>query len=146
MDDKLNAERLRALDEAATVGDLSTAERQAAEEIIECPICQGHGEVLAADYCNIDGKALGVQFYGIGSEFGAHEALWSYLRNAVPAILAMAEDNASMLRILAVFERHYKANNCDGREGNVSIPVSALRAAASFLAARRALAKENASA
>lgn len=91
MDDKLNFERLRELDACATPGDLSTAEYHDAEEIIECPICQGDGEVLAADYCNIDGKALGVQFYGIGSEFGAHEALWRYLRNAVPEILALLE-------------------------------------------------------
>lgn len=88
--------KLKALDSAATAGDLSTAERHIAEEHIECPVCQGEGEVLAADYCNIDGKALGVQFYGIGGEFGAHEALWTFLRNSVPEIIAMAEDAARL--------------------------------------------------
>lgn len=86
------AERLKKLHEFATKGDLSTAERYTEHEHIECPVCQGDGEVLASDYCNIDGKALGVQFYGIGNEFGAHEALWSYLVHSVPAILAMAEE------------------------------------------------------
>lgn len=88
----IDVEKLKKLHEFATKGDLSTAERHVAEEHIECPVCQGDGEVLSSDYCNIDGKALGVQFYGIGKEFGAHEALWSFLRNSVPAILAMAEE------------------------------------------------------
>lgn len=88
----IDVEKLKKLHEAATKGDLSTAERYTEHEHIECPVCQGDGEVLASDYCNIDGKALGVQFYGIGNEFGAHEALWSYLVHSVPAILAMAEE------------------------------------------------------
>lgn len=96
-----DADKLRALDEAATTGDLSTAERHIKHEHIECPICQGDGEVLATDYCNIDSKALGVQFYGIGNEFGAHEALWTYLRHSVPAILAMAEDRKAWAEAVA---------------------------------------------
>jgi len=61
-----------------------------------------------------------------------------------PAILAMAEEQQQMLRILAVFERHYQAKGCEGLEGEVSIPVTALRAAAAFLSGRRALGKDKA--
>ena len=39
------------------------------------------------------------------------------------------------IRILEIFRRHYDLNDCEGRTGNIEIPVSALRAAASFLAA-----------
>ncbi|MBU9592711.1 hypothetical protein [Burkholderia multivorans] len=50
---------------------------------IECPCCSGEGSVeLEADFLNYDGKALGVQFYGIGAEPGAAEA---YFRAASPA-------------------------------------------------------------
>lgn len=80
-------EELLTLAEKATPGRLETAERHTAEEMIECPICNGDGEVYASDYCNIDGRALGVQFYGIGPEFGAHEALWSFLMANLPAII-----------------------------------------------------------
>lgn len=80
-------EKLEALAAAATVGDLTTAERYRPEEWFECPFCED-GEIKAADYCNFDHKALGVQFYGIGPEFGAHEKLWSELVNNLPTILA----------------------------------------------------------
>lgn len=36
------------------------------------------------DYCNFDGAAIGVQFYGIGNEFGAAER---YYRAANPAAI-----------------------------------------------------------
>lgn len=133
---QIDTDKLRALYEAATRGDLATAERHIECETVECPACQGDGELDAADYCNFDGVALGVQFYGIGGQFGAHEALWRYLVQSIPAILAMAEERDRMLRILAVFERHYQAKGCEGLEGEVSIPVTALRAAAAFLSAR----------
>jgi hypothetical protein len=84
-------EELRTLAEKATPGRLETAQRHIAEEVIECPICNGDGEVYASDYCNIDGRALGVQFYGIGPEFGAHEALWSFLMANLPTILTALE-------------------------------------------------------
>lgn len=84
---KQKIERLRSLMEKATPGDLTTAER-AQDEFIECPICLGAGEVEARDYCNIDHKALGVQFYGIGPEFGTHEALWSECINSLPDLLS----------------------------------------------------------
>lgn len=82
---------LRELLAAATPGNLSTAERHTPSECVECPMCQGDGEIEAADYCNFDGKALGVQFYGIGNEFGAHERLWSATIKALPMLLDLAE-------------------------------------------------------
>ncbi|WP_103727618.1 hypothetical protein [Novosphingobium sp. HII-3] len=92
----LSHDTLKALHEAATPGDLSAAEEYTASETVECPCCQGDGEVEAADYCNFDGVALGVQFYGIGQEFGAHEALWTYLRNAVPEILTLIAERDAL--------------------------------------------------
>ena len=92
MDNQKLSARLSALAEKATKGDLSTAERHIEQEWCECPACDGSGEVLATDYCNFDGKALGVQFYGIGSEFGAHEALWRELVNALPTIISALQE------------------------------------------------------
>ena len=88
-------EELEKLIAEATPGDLSTAELSR-EEVIECPVCGGDGEVDAVDYCNFDHKALGVQFYGIGKEFGAHEKLWSYFMNNAPTILEALTERASM--------------------------------------------------
>ena len=88
-------EELEKLIAEATPGDLSTAELSR-EEVIECPVCGGDGEVDAVDYCNFDHKALGVQFYGIGKEFGAHEKLWSYFMNNAPAIVEALTERASM--------------------------------------------------
>lgn len=84
-------ERLRKLLADATPGDLATAERHTENETVECPLCH-EGEVEASDYCNIDGKALGVQFYGIGKEFGAHERLWSETLAALPNLLTTLEN------------------------------------------------------
>jgi hypothetical protein len=83
------AVELKRLHEAATPGDLSTAELPPRDqEDVDCPCCGGEGTVPATDYCNIDGVALGVQFYGIGSEFGAHEKLWRFFVKNIPAILS----------------------------------------------------------
>lgn len=79
---------------AATPQNLDSAEivenPQTGEKFLECPCCGGEGSVkLHADYCNYDGHALGVQFYGIGPEHLAAEA---YFRAASPAtILALIE-------------------------------------------------------
>ena len=93
---------LRALLAACTKGDLSTAQRHIVCESVECPACQGDGEVEAADYCNFDGVALGVQFYGIGQEFGAHEKLWTAVARSLPALLDRVEAGE-------VWKRHYDA-------------------------------------
>lgn len=86
------SDRLEALAEKATKGDLLTAEEHIQHEWQECPFCDGSGEVEASVYVNFDSKALGVQFYGIGQEFGAHEALWRELVNALPTILQALKD------------------------------------------------------
>jgi hypothetical protein len=52
---------------------------------VECPACGGEGNVpRESEFCNYDGQALGVQFYGIGNAVGSAEA---FLRAAKPAIL-----------------------------------------------------------
>ena len=71
----------------ATKGDLATAEKVTADYAMECPVCCGEGEVDVKDYCNIDDKALGVQFYGVGHEFGAHEHLWTLVMRHLPGLL-----------------------------------------------------------
>ncbi len=73
--------------------------------MIECPICGGEGYAsLENDYCNFDGHAIGVQFYGIGPEFGAGE---EYFRAASPqriqaliTRLRAAEKDADRYRFL----------------------------------------------
>lgn len=62
---------------------------------IECPVCHGEGYAdLENDYCNFDNHAIGVQFYGIGPEFGAGE---NYFRAAKPAnILALITELRSL--------------------------------------------------
>jgi len=75
----------------ATPGDLKTAEASVVDagEYAECPLCCGEGEVEQdAHYNNFDAVALGVQFYGIGPHFGAHEKLWSWVMKHRQDILA----------------------------------------------------------
>lgn len=112
----LSHDTLKALHEAATPGDLSAAEEHTASETVECPCCQGDGEVEAADYCNFDGVALGVQFYGIGQEFGAHEALWKYLRNAVPEILTLIAERDAMRAALEWYADQMCEGLCLGKD------------------------------
>jgi hypothetical protein len=78
---------------AATPQDIDAAQRIEHYEDgnhIECPICGGDGYVeLNADFCNYDGEAQGVQFYGIGD---AHVVAEAYFRAAKPAtVLALIE-------------------------------------------------------
>lgn len=84
------AGELEELLEKATPGDLKTAEASVVDagEYAECPLCNGEGEVEQdAHYNNFDAVALGVQFYGIGPHFGAHEKLWTWLMKNREAIL-----------------------------------------------------------
>jgi hypothetical protein len=78
-------------------GKVSAMALDSAEEVvtqsgrmIECPVCCGEGYASAEnDYCNFDNHAIGVEFYGIGPEFGLAEA---YFRAASPAtILALLQ-------------------------------------------------------
>ncbi len=78
----LDLDKLEALARAATPQNFDSAQ-VLNQGHIECPSCDGSGEVeLTADYCNYDGKAMGVQFYGIGPE---HRAAEAFFRAANPA-------------------------------------------------------------
>lgn len=60
----------------ATPGDLNTAEHHTGADLFECPVCDGQGDIPGDVYNNIDGVALGVQFFGVGTEFGKYEAFF----------------------------------------------------------------------
>lgn len=88
---KQERDKLRELAQAATPQNLDSAEDSTKPSgYIECPHCGGDGSVeLTADYCNYDGVAMGVQFYGIGPEHLAAEA---FFRAANPTtILALLD-------------------------------------------------------
>lgn len=100
--DELIAE-LEAAANAATPQDLDSAEEIIKSDpgaMIECPVCGGEGYAsIENDYCNFDNHAIGVQFYGIGPEFGAGER---YFRAANPtAILALLAERAELKQQLA---------------------------------------------
>lgn len=78
----IDLDALRALAEKATPQDFDSAEYATNNGWIECPHCGGEGAVeMTADYCNYDGDALGVQFYGIGE---AHKNAEAFCRAANP--------------------------------------------------------------
>ncbi|MEX5744694.1 hypothetical protein [Massilia sp. X63] len=80
----LDLNKLKALAKAATPQNFDSAQITN-QGCIECPSCDGSGEVeLTADYCNYDGRAIGVQFYGIGPE---HRAAEAFYRAANPAAI-----------------------------------------------------------
>jgi hypothetical protein len=72
--------------EKATPLNLDTAEQHLSGSHT-CPFCDGDGDVSGETYVNFDGAATGVQFFGIGPEFGALE---EFVRAANPqAVLAL---------------------------------------------------------
>lgn len=84
---RIDLDELERLAKAATPQNIDAAEIIEGDEgkTIECPACSGEGYVsLEGDYCNFDGCAIGVQFYGIGNEHGAAER---YYRAANPAVV-----------------------------------------------------------
>ena len=89
-DEKLIAE-LERLRSAATPGDLDTAEIARTDEWLECPFCAGEGSVDGATYVNYDDAAVSVQFFGVGGQFLASEALYRALMRALPRLLALAK-------------------------------------------------------
>lgn len=100
--DELIAE-LEAAANAATPQNLDSAEeiiKADPDAMIECPVCCGEGYAsIENDYCNFDNHAIGVEFYGIGTEFGAGER---YFRAANPAtILALLAERAELKRQMA---------------------------------------------
>jgi hypothetical protein len=82
---------------AATPGDLDTVPSPPTEyggceesNYYECPFCCGDGSVDGRTYTNFDRVAMGVQFFGIGDEFGRYE---SYFRTMSPSTtLALVEE------------------------------------------------------
>lgn len=125
--DKLEA--LKAAARAATPQNIDTAEhidRFEDGSHIECPACGGEGSVeFEADFCNYDGHALGVQFYGIGKEHGAAEA---YFRAASPANVIALVDRLEraesrldfMLRTGAVVQWYGETCQLHGSAGVIS--------------------------
>lgn len=90
---QIDLDKLEALAKAATPQNLDSAQDATRHDgYIECPECGGEGTVeLTADYCNYDGKAMGVQFYGIGPEHRAAEAFFRAANPAtVIALIALA--------------------------------------------------------
>lgn len=89
----IDKQALREAAEKATVLNLDTAQeaRQEDDECIECPTCGGDGYMeVQRDYCNIDGVALGVLFYGIGEH---HVLAERFFRAANPAtVLALLDE------------------------------------------------------
>jgi hypothetical protein len=83
----MKPEELKQIAEQATPQNLDTAEqieKYSGEAVIDCPCCDGEGYLdLEADYCNYDGKAIGVQFYGVGATHGAAER---YVRTLNPEL------------------------------------------------------------
>lgn len=103
--DELIAE-LEAAANAATPQNLDSAEDIIKADpcvMIECPICHGEGYASHEnDYCNFDNHAIGVQFYGIGHEFGAGER---FFRAASPmTILALLSERAELKRQIGKLE------------------------------------------
>src|SRR5690606_8733580 len=99
---------LRDAAQAATEMNFDTAEIQDNPdgEFVECPCCSGEGTVdLLADYCNFDGVALGVQFYGVGEP---HQAAERYYRAANPkTVLAMLGEIDDLKRQIAAHQSHH---------------------------------------
>ena len=98
----LDLDAIEAAAKAATPQDFDSAELKVENGHVECPQCGGQGEVeLLAEYTNFDGVAIGVQFFGIGHEFGAAEAFY---RAANPAVVL------ELVRRLRIAEQMSEAN------------------------------------
>lgn len=88
----IDTTKLRELAQKATPQNFETAQIKTGNDAsIECPFCGGEGLIASeGGYCNYDGVAIGVEFYGVGTEFGAAEA---YYRAATPAtVLALLDE------------------------------------------------------
>ncbi len=82
MIDPTTLDRLKAAALACTPLDIDTAQFTKGEDDVDCFYCGGEGFVhLEATHGNFDNCAIGVQFFGIGNEFGAADR---YLREASP--------------------------------------------------------------
>jgi hypothetical protein len=77
---------LRKLLEKATPQNIDTAEISE-DGVYDCPLCQTQGFVDGLTFTNYDGIAQGVQFFGIGPEHKASEALFRAAVKHLPALL-----------------------------------------------------------
>jgi hypothetical protein len=115
-------EALKAAALAATPQDIDGAQRIDRYEDgshILCPACGGEGYVeLNADFCNYDGEAMGVQFYGIGN---AHVLAEAYFRAAKPAT------------VLALIERLERAEATPTRQADAAIAAGGAQEAMQML-------------
>lgn len=107
---------LREAAEKATALNLDTAQVKRGDDgYLECPCCEGAGYVEEeADFCNIDGVALGVQFYGIGDHHGLAE---KYFRAANPAtVLALLDELEAAEKLNAeLMEKQRLIDICQGQ-------------------------------
>ncbi|MEQ9887628.1 hypothetical protein ABRP55_13870 [Pectobacterium zantedeschiae] len=95
---------VKAAAESSTALNLDSAQLVRDEDgCFECPVCCGEGSVDAEnDYCNIDGAALGVQFYGIGEE---HVLAEKYFRSVSPSNITRLIDHIAALEQQLAAER-----------------------------------------
>ena len=104
---EIDLDTVEAAAPAATPLNLDSAQKVEKDAgSVECPLCSGEGSVeIGADYCNFDGVALGVEFYGIGNE---HLAAEHFIRSATPAVvLALVRHARATLhndRVLSALE------------------------------------------
>ncbi|MGA4275629.1 hypothetical protein ACI2VH_02660 [Ralstonia nicotianae] len=118
----LDLNELERLALKATPQQFDTAELKRENGVMDCPICHGEGSVdTEAEYCNYDGRAIGVEFYGIGKEFGAAER---YYRAARPAVIL-----AMIARIRELEQRAAVADNRSIYDGRVAVDLAVTRAA-----------------
>lgn len=101
---------LKAAALAATPQNFDTAELKVDEGYCECPVCGGGGAVeVLGEYTNYDDVAIGVQFFGIGPEFGLAEA---YYRAANPAaVLELIAENEALRKVANELRRWAQCEN-----------------------------------
>jgi len=99
-------EELEGLLAKATPGNLSTAEITEKDVWHECPFCAGAGDVTGETYTNFDNAAIGVQFFGVGSEHVVHRELWEACIRHLPALLSAARQAERMRKALEDIAAH----------------------------------------
>lgn len=89
-----------ALKDSIGAGNLATSELMRADEQVDCPACNGEGCVDVDTYTNFDDRSVGVQFYGVGPDFGRYEKLYEYGIQSAPALAAALVETEAELRKL----------------------------------------------
>ena len=128
-------DELRAAAEAASNGNLDTAERVMVGEI-QCPLC-GDGVIDHKTWTNIDDKPVGIEVFGLGEALTNYEA---FVRLANPeTIKALLAERDSLLAALKPFADYLAKDDRQERwsdqseiEEGVSITYGDLRRAAAL--------------